>query len=107
MNPRRWIDSREYDFEEGESGIHSVLGDVGPECESSGERGEEDDPVNYRDQEGVGGYAGVEEVVEGLEGSRKSVEKGCSSVYGVREGMKSGDGKVAGGAPVTENCRKN
>lgn len=41
--------------------------------------------------------------MQGLKGSRESVEKGCSSVYCVREGVDGGDGEVAAGTPVTEN----
>ena len=42
VDPGRGIDSREEEFEEGEGGIETVLGEVGPQCEGGGEGGVED-----------------------------------------------------------------
>ena len=43
-----------------------MLRGVGPECESGGEGGVEDCPEDDGDEEGVGYYCAVEEIVEGL-----------------------------------------
>ena len=44
-------------------------------------------PEDDGDEEGIGGYAGPEEVVEGLQGAGEAVEKWCAAVEGVGEGV--------------------
>ncbi len=73
MDPRRGVDAREDDFEQGEGGVEAVLRDVGPEGEGGAEVRVEDCPVDDCDEEGVGGYGAPEEVVEGLKGAREAV----------------------------------
>ncbi len=80
-----------------------MLGDVGPEREASGEGGVEDCPEDDGNQEGEGGYCGVEEVVEGLERAGEAVSAGGAAVNGVGEGVEGGHQEVEGCAPVAED----
>jgi len=43
-------------------------------------------------------------VVEGLERTRESVEKGCSAIECVGEGVDGSDKEVEGKTPIGENC---
>ncbi|KAF5871946.1 uncharacterized protein Bfra_008972 [Botrytis fragariae] len=81
MNPRRGRSTRNTDFEEGEKGIETVFGDVGPGVEGGGKPAygdrdtEYDAPENDGDEDGVADDGAVVEGVQGLEGARKAREQ--------------------------------
>ncbi len=103
MDPRCRVDSGDAELEETEGGVQGVLGDIGPDGKGRGETTIENDPIDNGDQKRVGGHAGPEEVMEGLEGSREASEGGGVAILRVGEGVNCGHGEVAGGAPVAEN----
>ena len=80
-----------------------MLADVAPELEAVVEAVVQDAPVHDRDEEGVCGYAGPEEGVQGLEGARESVEEGRAAVDGVGEGVDGGGEEVERETPVAED----
>lgn len=81
MHQRQRVRPRQQYLKQCKEGIHCVLGDVAPRAEDGREprRGVEDTPVDDRDDEGVDDYSGVEEGIEGLEGTRKTRERGSAS----------------------------
>ncbi|TGO36568.1 hypothetical protein BHYA_0121g00290 [Botrytis hyacinthi] len=102
VHPRWGGGARDTDFEEGEEGIESVFGDVGPGVEGGGEpadgdRDPEDDaPEDDGDEDGVADDGAVVEGVQGLEGARKAREQGNAAARGREE-------EVEGYAPVAED----
>ncbi|THV45434.1 hypothetical protein BGAL_0490g00090 [Botrytis galanthina] len=109
VDPGRGGGARDTDFEEGEEGIETVFGDVGPGVEGGGEpadgdRDPEDDaPENDGDEDGVADDGAVVEGVQGLEGARKAREERGAAAR-VREGMQGCEEEVEGYAPVAEDC---
>ncbi|TGO50412.1 hypothetical protein BCON_0184g00170 [Botryotinia convoluta] len=109
MNPRRGCGARDTDFEEGEEGVETVFGDVGPGIEGGGEpadgdgNAEDDAPEDDGDEDGVADDGAVVEGVQGLERAGKAREQGDAAA-GVGEGVEGGEEKVEGYAPVAEDC---
>ncbi|TGO24907.1 hypothetical protein BPAE_0092g00260 [Botrytis paeoniae] len=105
----RGSSTRDTDFEEGEEGIETVFGDVGPGVEGGGEpadgyRDPEDDaPEDDGDEDGVADDGAVVEGVQGLEGARKAREERDAAAR-VGEGVQGGEEEVEGYAPVAEDC---
>lgn len=104
MDPGRAAGARDYEFEEGEEAVESVLGEVGPAGVGGGEPGGvEDGPEDDGDEEGVGDDGCVEEGVQGLEGAGEVREEG-GAVARVGEGVEGGEEEVEGQTPIGEDC---
>lgn len=63
---------------------------------------EEDGPVNYGDEEGIGCDCAVEEAVESLQGAREGGDQGCPT-QGVGEGVEGGEEEVETETPEGED----